>query len=639
MSHVSTNTSYYYRCMVASVTPVTACPTEQNSPAFCTDTGTVAPVPLILGVTALYSAYFRTHNGSVPIPLTCAPGFESTSGSCQPCALGFGCPYTYVFQGPYLAPGEGNVPGLYTCVDAKNRSSSASFCSFSVEHAVRAWCDTDPQCIGYASIAGGFQATRVPFVTVMGSTNGFVKTSTPVQCVPGQFQNVTGQSGCQVCRLGTFSAVFGATAASPCAAGTFGNTTGATTCFTCPVSTYCDTVGLSQPLPCYSNTHNVGQVTCLLACPLGTYGLNCALCPATGVYCNNTMDPVPCPAGSYGNASGLFSSSCSGLCPPSTFCPAGATAPIVCPNRTYAPVTGLSACLQCDTNLVLGASVCMPAARAPCPLGSFCPTIVTTVAGGFGLGFADGASPKFNTPTSVAMDTSNNVIVVDQSNHRIRSISPVGTVTTVAGSGLLQSVDGAGTNAGYRSPWGVRRVDASGTMYITDSGNNRLRRLTPTTTSGVTTWTSTTVAGSTVLGTNSYFLDDIGTKARLQSPQGMDLLAGTAYIADFLNNRVRVVLNTNNQVSTVAGGSVAGFKDGVGSMALFYGPASVVGDSSGNLFIADSQNHAIRKIALATGMVTTFAGRNFTWADGTGPSVAMYQPQGISERGHYVHLL
>ena len=158
---------------------------------------------------------------------------------------------------------------------------------------------------------------------------------------------------------------------------------------------------------------------------------------------------------------------------------------------------------------------------------------------------------------------------------------PPGIVTTFAGStnGYL---DGTGTGARFASPYGVA-VDSAGTVYVADTFNNRIRKITP---AGVVT----TLAGST-----EGYLDGTGTGAQFSYPYGVAVdSAGNLYVADSTNNRIRKI--TPAGVVTTLAGSTQGYLDGTGTGAQFTTPYGVAVDSAGNLYVADSENNRIRKV-------------------------------------------
>jgi hypothetical protein len=241
--------------------------------------------------------------------------------------------------------------------------------------------------------------------------------------------------------------------------------------------------------------------------------------------------------------------------------------------------------------------------------------VVTTVAGAAGIpGSTDGAAAaaRFDVPTGVAVDRAGNVYVADSGskhlgcmacydlgNHVIRKITPAGVVTTLAGTaGMQGSTDGTGAAARFSDPVGVA-VDGAGNVYVADSGNNAIRKITPT---GVVT----TLAG-TAGSTGST--DGTGAAARFNDPSGVAVDgAGNLYIADTRNDIIRKITPAG-AVTTLAGmAGMTGSTDGTGAAARFDSPSGVAVDSAGNIYVADTGNSTIRKITPAA-VVTTVVGR------------------------------
>jgi mucin-19 len=244
--------------------------------------------------------------------------------------------------------------------------------------------------------------------------------------------------------------------------------------------------------------------------------------------------------------------------------------------------------------------------------------VVTTFAGSTSL-FQDGTgtNARFNTPNGIAVDSAGNVYVGDYNNHRIRKITPAGVVTTFAGNGTTTFTDGTGTNATFNQPAGVA-VDSAGNVYVADTSNNRIRKITST---GVVT----TLAGNS----NYTFVDGTGTNASFNNPQGIAVdSAGTVYVGDTLNNRIRKITPAG-VVTTVAGNGSTTFANGTGTNATFFNPYALVVDSAGNVFVGDTLNHRIRKIT-PLGVVTTFAGSTGGFADGTGTNARFFRPYGVA---------
>ncbi len=249
---------------------------------------------------------------------------------------------------------------------------------------------------------------------------------------------------------------------------------------------------------------------------------------------------------------------------------------------------------------------------------------VRTIAGNGIQDFADGASATamFAFPTDVVIDASGNIIVADQRNHRIRSISADGTVTTIAGSGTSGFADGASATAMFDSLESIA-IDASGNIIVADSGNRRIRKITPDD-------MVSTIAGSSTSG----FADGASATAMFFAPRGIAIDAsGNIIVADQRNHRIRSI-SADGTVTTIAGSGTSGFADGASATARFNNPFDVAVDASGNIIIVDSRNHRIRSIALG-GEVTTIAGAgavgagNGRFADGTSGAARFDTPTGV----------
>jgi sugar lactone lactonase YvrE len=216
--------------------------------------------------------------------------------------------------------------------------------------------------------------------------------------------------------------------------------------------------------------------------------------------------------------------------------------------------------------------------------------VVSTFAGTVGVaGSANGTGTgaQFNNPSGVAVDTSGHVYVADYSNQLIRKINPAGVVSTLAGSGVSGSANGTGTGAQFNNPSGVA-LDTNGNLYVADKSNHQIRKITS---AGVVS----TLAG---VGTaNSGTADGTGASARFNSPTGVAVdKSGKVYVADYTNHLIRQI-SPEGLVSTLAGvASMAGYVDGVVGTAKFNNPSGVAVDTSGHVYVADSNNHRVRKI-------------------------------------------
>lgn len=248
----------------------------------------------------------------------------------------------------------------------------------------------------------------------------------------------------------------------------------------------------------------------------------------------------------------------------------------------------------------------------------------TNFAGSGNNGYIDGAATiaEFRLATGVTRDAAGNLFVADRDNYCIRKITPAGIVTTFAGSGTPGFVDGTGTAAKFNLPFGIT-IDASGNLYVGEINNNAIRKITP---AGVVT----TLAGNP----NGYSgtQDGLGTNARFNSPVGLTTdAAGNVYVADYNNHQIRKVTPAG-LVTTLAGNSNRsyGFQDGTGTAASFYYPIALAFDPAGNLIIADYFNHAVRKMTPAN-VVTTIAGNGTAGtADGTGSAARFDRPASLA---------
>lgn len=245
--------------------------------------------------------------------------------------------------------------------------------------------------------------------------------------------------------------------------------------------------------------------------------------------------------------------------------------------------------------------------------------LVTTLAGSGAAGFADGTgtAASFNELTSAAVDGSGNVFAADTANNRVRKVTPAGVVTTFAGSGTAAFADGTGAGASFNYPGGVA-LDKAGNIFVNDSLNRRVRKITPM---GLVT----TLAGSDTYGST----DGTGSAASFMYLRGLTVnVDGDIFVADSSANRIRKV-TALGAVTTFAGSGASAFADGTAAAASFQFPNAVAADANGNVYVADSANFRIRRVT-ATGAVTTLAGSGTpAFADGVGVAASFDTPRGI----------
>lgn len=203
-----------------------------------------------------------------------------------------------------------------------------------------------------------------------------------------------------------------------------------------------------------------------------------------------------------------------------------------------------------------------------------------------------GAQARFDDPWGIVVMEDGTRYVTDAGdNNRIRRIARDGMVTTLAG-GREGFADGTGATAAFHTPSALAR-DAAGNLYVADTGNHAIRKVTP---QGVVT----TVAGTGEAG----FRDGLAAQAQFNGPIGVAVDGrGRVYVADTYNDRIRLI-DSDGQVSTLAGGDAPGFVDGTGGEARFDTPTGVAVDAAGVVWVADLRNDALRRIAPQGGVST-----------------------------------
>jgi streptogramin lyase len=220
----------------------------------------------------------------------------------------------------------------------------------------------------------------------------------------------------------------------------------------------------------------------------------------------------------------------------------------------------------------------------------------STFAGDTATGNLDGTATaaRFSSIWGMTIDTSNNLYVTDNGNNNIRKITSLGVVTTFAGSttGLSGSANGTGTAATFSQPASLA-FDSSGNLFVTEFGNHMIRKITST---GVVT----TFAGSTTSGST----DGTGIAASFSNPLGIVIdTTDCIYVVDQNNNMVRKVTSAG-VVTTIIGTTTSGNTNGVGTSALLKTPNGIAKDSSGSLYISDYGNNLIRKVTITTTTTT-----------------------------------
>jgi sugar lactone lactonase YvrE len=251
--------------------------------------------------------------------------------------------------------------------------------------------------------------------------------------------------------------------------------------------------------------------------------------------------------------------------------------------------------------------------------------VVTTLAGFTGArGSNDGigTAARFNLPGGVAVDPSGNAYIVDTANSTVRKMTPDRTITTFAGApGGFGAVNGVGTEARFHYPFGIA-IDAAGTLYVADSANTSIRKIAPD-------GSVSTLAGAPE---TPGVVDGTGSAARFGYPEGVAVDAsGNVYVADTNNHAIRRITPAG-VVAYVAGfPGTPGSADGTQGAARFRFPSGIAVDSGGTIYVTDTSNHTIRKVT-AAGVVTTFAGQAGArgGADGTGNAARFSLPYGIT---------
>jgi len=256
-----------------------------------------------------------------------------------------------------------------------------------------------------------------------------------------------------------------------------------------------------------------------------------------------------------------------------------------------------------------------------CPEDSIPP--VATLAGSGSSGFANGTgtSAVLASPAALLSDGAGNLYFTDQATSRIRKVTQAGVVTTLAGNGSSGYVEGTGTGATFSWPQALSN-GPSGTLMIADTNSQKIRSLSSANVSGFFAGSSQGTAGT--VGT-------VAASIKFYTPRGVLYYAPTTttYVSDTGNNRI-ILLNSTGTISAIIGQVTGGLTNGTGTAAKFNYPEGLAVDTSGNVYVADTQNHSIRKITQA-GVVTTVAGTGISgYADGSAASAQFKSPGALA---------
>ncbi len=301
-------------------------------------------------------------------------------------------------------------------------------------------------------------------------------------------------------------------------------------------------------------------------------------------------------------------------------------------NCVFTPVTNGTACD--DANKCTSPDTC----QAGVCVGTVPGTTVTTYAGQGTAGGSDNTNSQiasFNGPRSVALDTNGVLYVADTGNFKIRKVAVDGSVTTFAGEGVAQYLEGVGTSARFRVPQAV--VVAGNKLFVSDSSVQNIRQV-------AADQTTTLVAGLAidpsfpVQNNTGGFQDGAAANALFSTPMGLawDATSSVLYVADQGNNRIRAIDITGATVSTLVGTGAAGQTDGAFTSATFNQPTGLWLSGDGkHLYVTDLGSNVVRVIDIANSTVATIAGIGTSGAsDGANLTTASFNvPFGITGDG------
>jgi sugar lactone lactonase YvrE len=593
-----------------------------------------------------------TGNTLISECLSCSAGYSGTS-SYSGSAL-TGC--TICGLGKYSAGGQGvtcqDCPSGATTTGQASTSSSACVCStgYTGDGVTCTACDAG----SYKSVTGSATCSTC----VAGSYSTNAGASICSQCPPGKWGSLTGQVsealGCPnsvTCGAGKraiLGAISASTACIDCEAGTFQTSTShiLTTCSICPIGSY-SANGASTCSSCTTGytTNATGKTDILqcLSCSAGYSGTSsyvnsaltgCTIC-GQGTYSGGGQGITcqTCPKGTFGSSQGFVSVA---QCQPSPILHSGSVdTSFYLSGSTNEGVSAFSTLVNNSGGISFTSTSSFPYVALVLSKNSYLSTssLLSTLPSG-SSSFTVSSWVKCNA--SLLSDTSPSSVVLSwgeigvlSTSENLKAVSLA--VTSKERVKLVSAVStfaGNGT-AGFADGVGTSAtfysprgiaLDTSGNVYVADTLNTIIRKITSSRV------VSTLAGGVGQLG----HADGTGTNSNFYNPSGIAIDSnGNIYVADLNNHRIRKI-TPSGHVTTLAGNGSAGYNDGSGTTVMFNKPSGVVVDTSGNVYVSDEYNHRIRKIN-STGFVTTFAGNGSKgYIEGLGTNAQFHQPNGIA---------
>jgi sugar lactone lactonase YvrE len=402
-----------------------------------------------------------------------------------------------------------------------------------------------------------------------------------------------------------------------CGAGSFSSTVDAVSCTLCPAGTFSDT-GASVCSACVAGLYSAqGATSCDYTCPIGTFSTGISVCAPNS---HNPARSVSVRTLAGGGVTGKSVGFSNGI---------GTNALFNNPHGIFVASDGIVYVADAGNNRV----------RAILPNR----TVISLAAGGGLTSIATGSTngfgsnALFNFPRSVTVDATGTVFVADSGNHKIRAVSPSGNVVTIAGGGLsgtlAGSVDGTGSNALFNVPYDIA-LGQNGILFVADSLGHRIRAILPNQTGPYKVLTFSGGNSSSQSGS----IDGDDGSALFKNPEGVYIdQLGTGYVADYGNSLIRAIFQNRSTITVAGGGSTRsqiGSNNGVGSNALFSRPQDVAVDAFGTIYVADLNNHKIRAI-FPNRTVITLAGGNSSGVssgsnNGIGTNALFFSPYSIT---------